>query len=403
MYHNNNLHIWCVWVCNRYDSFTEFLLGAGRIQFSLFIFQMSGNTTTAIQKYLVLPVGDGLYFSEFSLDNISAFLGNVDEVHQTHSGNIAIFGIVLVIVALLLNMAIICAILPSSVLRSQILYRCILNLCVVNIIMSVFINPLAIYVELGEKWNLPEFVCRSWIILDVILPFVSMLILCIATFDRFVYIYIPTLFSKPSSQCKTVSYNVLPWILTFLILLPLLISGSLATRSIPGYCILIFNKTTSILTPVITYFIPSFSLILGMIFTLMGNFRENDLTRGGNARSITSRSLEVSTSTTQTDFGHEHVSLVTLYISNCLYIAMWFPHQFVSFLLSFCNSCYPPYVVILGFTWLGASTSFFIPFMWLCNSAIRQRMVCMKKWRILKQKPKPTGQREGTEMSLMDV
>ena len=138
-------------------------------------------------------------------------------------------------------------------------------------------------------------------------------------------------------------------------------------------CIYGLNEKASLASPLVTYFIPSLLIVIFAVVALVQILHHNEIDDDITASTYTYTSrYDPVVKSSDVSFA-DRCSLGTVVLASCLFIAMWFPHHFVCILLSFCDKCFPPYSVIMAFTWLGASSSFFVP-LTLFDANIRARI-----------------------------
>lgn len=294
---------------------------------------------------------------------LTDLIGFIDKEHGSHSKSIVNFAIVLDVLTIVLNSFLICTILSERKLKQQSAYLQVINTCIANILSGLFIIPLSIYSEL-EIWNLGQLLCHSWITMDVYLPFVNVLIFVFLNVERIVLIS-----TNRYSKCSNIFIVIellAPWVIGILIIFPIWIEGAITTPDDLGICLVHLNQDAALLSPIMTFFIPSWICIILTAAILIRNFR-ND-TPNAIDRTIVNPG---STSSRIVCLNKDSVSMVGLCFANYIYLTLWFPHQFISALLVFCEQCYPPYHVLVGITWLGALTSMICPISWFTDANIR--------------------------------
>ncbi|XP_069137436.1 beta-3 adrenergic receptor-like [Argopecten irradians] len=290
--------------------------------------------------------------------------------HEKESPRAFIFAVLMTILSAIFNTGIIIVILYTPILRQNILYIQIVNISVVNLILSLFVIPLAIYAE-HRPWRLGDAMCKVWIIMDVLMPFISMVVLVLMNLDRlFILVCNKTHMWTLNNVVKALLV-VVPWMAGCVIVLPIWILGSNHYPYYDGYCIFGLVFDASVASPVVTYFIPSVGIILLITLILMYNFKGNLAEQ--NMYSSPSRSMDCHrTDSTESYDEEKYLSLVTLCLADFFFIAMWFPYQLFTLLMSLCTGCYPPLSAAVAFTWLGASTACVLPLTWLSDVKIRE-------------------------------
>lgn len=290
--------------------------------------------------------------------------------HEKETPSAVIFAIFMTTLSAIFNTVIGLVILLTPALRQNILYIHIVNISLVNIILSIFIIPLAIYAEL-RPWTLGDVMCKIWIVMDVLMPFVSMVVLVLMNVDRLFAIVCSRTHSGTSRRAVNVLLVLVPWTIGCVIVLPIWIAGSNYIPYYDGYCIYGLKFAASVSSPVATYFAPAIGIILLITIILMYNFRGNMAEQ--NVYSSPSRSVDCHRAEPSPSYDEEkHLSLATLCLADFFFIAMWFPYQLFTLLMSICTGCYPPVSAAVAFTWLGASTACVIPLTWLSDVKIRE-------------------------------
>ncbi|OWF54014.1 5-hydroxytryptamine receptor 5B-like [Mizuhopecten yessoensis] len=291
--------------------------------------------------------------------------------HEKESPRAFIFAVLMTILSAIFNTGITIAILFTPTLRQNILYIQIINISVVNIILSGFVIPLAIYAE-HRPWTLGDAMCKVWIIMDVLMPFVSMVSLVLMNLDRLFVLICNNSHMLTMNSMVKVFLVLVPWSVGCVIVLPIWILGSNHYPYYDGYCIFGLVFDASVASPIITYFVPAVGIILLITLILMYNFKGNLAEQ--NMYSSPSRSIDCHHRTDSTSSYDEekYLSLVTLCLADFFFIAMWFPYQLFTLLMSICTGCYPPVSAAVAFTWLGASTACVLPLTWLSDVKIRE-------------------------------
>ncbi|KAK3108462.1 hypothetical protein FSP39_008361 [Pinctada imbricata] len=337
----------------------------------------------------------------FTKKNLSAFLESFETEHKPHSITIAAFAIFLSAISLILNGLILIIICKSADLRRRISYICVANISAVNTVLSLFVTPLAVHLELEPEWKLGQTSCAVWIIMDVLLPFVTISVLLFISADSLASLTCNKFYRKHYTRKKAAVYLIVPWVLAICGILPIWIAGAVSLPELDGKCIYGLKEGAAILSPLITYFIPSICIILIMAISLAIFLKQTDFEEDVGVTNTLKDQGTVADGKVMLEREIKHeVSTVRLFLANSMFIAMWFPHQFVSILLTYCDECFPPYVVIVGFTWLGAFTSFVVPLAFL-DSQIRWE-VKLRFWKLYKRSKNNDQQHEENESYLME-
>lgn len=305
--------------------------------------------------------------------------GSIDYIISTiekEAPNMVIFAVVLAVWSYIINVLIIFLILSNNETRKKLAFLQIINMSSTHLLTSIVVMPLTIYYEINP-WMLGQTVCKLYIMIDVILPYVFVLILL---FIDILY-FIENLNFKISNfqQSNFVKFVTLstPWFLGITVVVIIWTLGEKPIQDYPGICLLMLNFNSSIASPVATYFFPSFwCIILSTLLCICKIKRhcdsdENHSNRNRDAIIQSTHGADESQGT------NSFFSVILLCIVNVLWILMWFPYKFVSFKVQFCEGeeCLPSNQIsiklVVAFVWLGASSSGLIPIMWLFDPRIR--------------------------------
>ncbi|XP_061180384.1 5-hydroxytryptamine receptor 1B-like [Saccostrea echinata] len=314
--------------------------------------------------------GSGLYLYEdyHTYPNWTLFIRDIEKAHNVHSMPIAIFAIVLTCLSTLVNFCLCFVILLTRELRSQPLYACVLNFCFINLLMGLLVNSLVVYQEMSPFWKLGPIVCKTWIVLDVLLPFTSLMTLILMSIDRFVFARMHSLYKSVKFRLQREVYAILPWIFGIAIVLPVWIGGfKRSPIDVQDMCVFGLVDEASVASPILVFFLPALFLVLVMIFTNFFSFHQNS-----TEQSRTPSARSVSTRRTSGYYAYENnFSVVTLYLISVTFLILWAPFHMMNLLLAICIACMPPYSLIVGFTYMGATVSSVISFFWLTDYHIR--------------------------------
>ena len=331
------------------------------------------------------------YDMDWVYDDYNYFRAEIHEeflssIHQ-HTSAFAVF---LSVWSFIINILVIIACLRNKESKLCGYYSHIVNFSVSNILISVFVLPLTIY-HIQIEWSLGQTLCRIYVISDVLLPFTSITIIVILNVERIMSIIHPNLHSWIFLKTFKSVTICMAWIIGLVVVIPIWTSGTIPYDNRPGECIVLISKESAVLCPLITYFIPlicivalTFRLLLLKIqlsTTSSGTLestrmslknyqnQQNDIDCESECSPM-SRPLPSTSSMPVKEKKDDIVALCTV---NTIFTAMWFPFQFISFLLSFCQalSCVPSIGLNQVLTWVAASSSGVVPLFWFIDSQLR--------------------------------
>jgi hypothetical protein len=250
--------------------------------------------------------------------------------------------------------------------------------------------PLSVYFDL-YGWHLGDDLCRAWIVMDVLLPFIAILILLVMNIDHLLLVSNLNMYSRFLKREILVCSLTFPWIMGILVVVPLWTQGAAPVSVAPGDCMIALNLKAAIVSPVLTFFLPTLIILLLVLPTLVKIIRHRQTsvsnseysmvsisTTGNNTanananqthsgNTVRRRSNPVNTPTTPAAVG-------ALLVVDLLFISMWFPYKCVGVFLMFCETpdCVPSFNVLLAFTWLGLACSGLTPLAWFVDSVVRR-------------------------------
>lgn len=320
-------------------------------------------------------------------------LGLIDTEHQPHSTSVTNFAIFLNIATIIFNSFVIFVICSHKKLLKQSTYLQVMNSCVANFLVGVVVIPFSIYSELNI-WRLSQSTCQFWILMDVYLPFVTVLIFIMINMEKFIML---TKCKHVCSRSKSfVTFElVLPWCLAMFIIFPVWIEGSISTPGNLGYCIVHLTTEAALVSHILTFFLPAWICLVLTVIILIKRLKSDS----GNERL---RQHNVRDSAQIIPQRQRLLSLKSLFFSNYIFIVLWFPHQFVSLLLIFCESCTPPYNMLVGISWMGASTSALCPMLWFTDCQIRKGAIDLLCTAKLCQKPSSISSTDSNDFELLE-
>jgi len=343
-----------------------------------------------------------------------AYLTDSDRHSATYTGFLACCTVIV-------NMVVIISISVNIKTRSNAFYKQVINFSFTNVVIGIFILPLTVY-EILYIWEIGNFMCKFFTIADVVIPFVSFLIVIILSCDRLIYLSHPNLYSWLYQKTFTWVVLTSPWVVSIIIVVPLWTTGYTHYHDIP-VCFHNISDVAKVLTPILTYFIPciiiailSFMLLLRFRFsqrnsdryetnrvTTNNNMFENEDSRAPCNPVHALSEMEKRDLVSQTDHQRNVIECYpstfirqdTTYSNtfrderklarrkvfavckiNALYCVMWFPFQFVSLLLSVCNSssCVPSSTMIHIITLLAATSSALAPLVWFNDRELQDNL-----------------------------
>ena len=297
----------------------------------------------------------------------------------------AIFGLMLCISTIVVNLLVITVCMRDSKFRKDIFYLQIINFSIVNTLIGGFVIPLTIYTIL-QPWNLGDFLCKVWILSDVYLPFVSLIILILLGLDRLMALTRAETYSCLFQQCLKQILLSGPWLISFVLVVPIWTHGSYPYELEPGECMIMLSKSVAFSGSIITYFVPSVCVIfisLTIVLVRLGHrglWISNKLKKQSTDSLVTSSEIVIEdppepqqttkknqkTATTQ--------SIVAVFLSSFLLCSMWFPFQCTNLLISFCTSqlCMPSPILSQVVTWMATASSCIVPMAWLVETKLRR-------------------------------
>lgn len=281
------------------------------------------------------------------------------------------FAVILTVWSYLVNMFLIVIILRDVTVKHRTFNLQIVNLSVTNVLVSVLVMPLTIYNDL-HPWMLGLTLCKTYIFLDVILPYISLIVIL---FIDSLYLMKQYNISFVNSESTPIALNmiltIMPWLLGVVIVSSVWAVGEQKLKFIPGLCWFMLKFEASVISPILTFFIPA---ICSFIFTtlicvnnLKKNFQESEISVIESRNTDTYQAIGNRQNSTKPP-----ISTLALSLVNISWIVLSFPNKVITFQMVFCADCLPPLPVVVAFVWLGASSSAITPLMWFTDSNIRQ-------------------------------
>ena len=302
---------------------------------------------------------------------------------QTHT---AVFGIILTILTILVNLIVIASILSEKRTRVDVYFLQIVNISLANLLIGSFVIPLTVY-SILYPWDLGEVLCKSWIIFDVLLPFASILMLAILNIDRLLLLTYPKVYSCLFQTCLKQIILMIPWMLSLVIVVPFWTYGALPYQLNPGECVIMIIHSAAIACSILTYFVPLAMIVcltLKILIVRMQSDRQyltSSTDRCALKMSTLSSLDEPSTpDTEQTRVKNVPTeSIVALCLANFIYCSMWFPYQFVTLLMTVCSShlCMPSAALSQTVTWAATASAGIVPLVWFVESKVKRSCISL--------------------------
>ncbi|XP_046559082.1 5-hydroxytryptamine receptor 1B-like [Haliotis rubra] len=279
------------------------------------------------------------------------------------------FGIFICLWNFLVNSVIIFLLLCRRQTHNQYIYTQVVNLAVSDLAYSMLVDTVTIYYEL-EPWRLGQHVCKAWMILDAILPFVSLIIIIALNVDRLIFALLPkvyyTLFSKWSLRCLVI---LMPWVVSSIILSPLWLLSSVQEPH-PEFCIYGITGEAFLASSLISLYIPAITIMVLTVLvlvTVIGGLPDEL----GEITSITFIGQRLDMRIIK----RVHRSVVTsLCLINFCTLAMQLPYGAISMLQPNCvdTTCESTVKMMQALSWLRSACPGIRPLFWLLIPEVRQ-------------------------------
>ncbi|KAL4227436.1 hypothetical protein ACF0H5_012880 [Mactra antiquata] len=313
------------------------------------------------------------------------FLLNVNHGSTTYA-------VILCIATIIVNMTVVVGCLKDKDARRRGYFLQIINLSVANLCIGLFVIPLTVYHVL-YNWHIGSAMCRIFIISDIFLPFTSMMVMILLNIEKQVIVTHPRLHLWLFDGSLQWLIVFIPWFVSFIVVVPIWTSGSIPLPNEPGECMVPISFEAAILCPIITYFVPLLAIIVLNLRLLLIKL---NTTREGGTLTVSERIILKPTAYNQTSFDAEDANdepsaidatskamagyirskrddFTAVCTANLVFCTMWFPYQFVSFLLTLCvhSTCTPSYELTQFVTWFGTSSACAVPFCWFIDNEAR--------------------------------
>lgn len=152
--------------------------------------------------------------------------------------------ITIIIIGILLgNSLVITSVLLYQRLRRSISNSFIASLAVADLLVAIFVLPFSLADEVMGYWLFGDFLCRTWLVVDVWFCTASILHLCAISIDRYVAIAHPLRYPNLMTHRRCRLTCLAMWILSFIICFPALINWG--SDSADGDTELTTNLTTN--------------------------------------------------------------------------------------------------------------------------------------------------------------
>ncbi|XP_005106776.1 5-hydroxytryptamine receptor 2A-like [Aplysia californica] len=177
-------------------------------------------------------------------------------------------GITLCVLAILANLMLFVFLCSSRKLRLQYLYIQILSIALADLGFVVMVDSFTVYFEL-TPWRLGAAFCKTWMLLDVALPAVSLLALLLLNVDRVLFTYSTScyqyLLRRPVVRVLVV---VFPWVFTCVVVCSLWL-GFPAVEPRDEVCIYGITQAANNASSWLTVFLPSLTILVLLIFVFI--------------------------------------------------------------------------------------------------------------------------------------
>ncbi|KAK3584858.1 hypothetical protein CHS0354_027606 [Potamilus streckersoni] len=290
----------------------------------------------------------------------------------------ATYGIILIIWSIVFNSMVIFLCLYSRITRHDSFYIQVVNMSASNMMLSILVTTFVVYYDL-YYWSLGDLFCKIWIVMDILLPFVTTCIICQMNLDKVVQLFRYRISNMPFKCCMIPAIVLTPWLSSITAVVPIWIEEAVTMPTPTGQCVISLSTFGAITTAIITYFIPLLIIITLTLAILINSMKaRDDNVRNGHILT-TSNVNTPSTFTSYTDSGRFPSStskvggIAPLCIVNFLFFALWFPYHCIGLVLPLCSElCVTDPFVINVVAWLGSSTVGVTPLVWLMDSALKR-------------------------------
>lgn len=279
---------------------------------------------------------------------------------------------ILAIWTFLLNIFILTLTLSIRNIRRYSIYSHVVSYSISNILQTIFVNTFTIYNDVSP-WYLGVFLCRTWIILDVLIPFVSSCILILMNLG-----ILCSFISLEKSSCvfrmkKTNVMTLVPWVVGCVIVLPLWLKGSVRTPYEEGQCVFALNMETAIASQILIFFVP---LILAFILIVIIVIKHFTRERRDIDEEYSLQSNNENREIEQAQCIPRPRITKALGVVTSIFFIMWLPYQ--SLVLSLINcyddSCVPSVALIHSTMLIGTATSGVVPTFWFIDANLRKKL-----------------------------
>ena len=203
----------------------------------------------------------------YSVNDVIDYTNLHNSSHERGFVQSALFGIFACVWSVVLNSLLTLLIVCQPQIRAQFVFSHVLSLSISDFLYSTLVDIITVYFDL-KPWNLGTHVCKAWMILDVLIPFVSLLIMIILNLDRLLFAISPIsylrLFHKRISRIVAL---VLPWLIGSVILVPLWLFTTTLEPS-PSMCIYGITQEAAVTSSVVSLFLPCVFIMVLTVFIL---------------------------------------------------------------------------------------------------------------------------------------
>ncbi|XP_071112619.1 beta-3 adrenergic receptor-like [Haliotis cracherodii] len=279
------------------------------------------------------------------------------------------FGIFICLWNFLVNSFLIILLICRRQAHNRYIYAQIVNLAASDLAYSMLVDTVTVYYEL-EPWQLGQHVCKAWMILDAILPFVSLIIIITLNLDRLIFALRPPLYYK--LFCKWLSRSLVilvPWVVSSGILSPMWLLSSVQEPH-PEFCIYGITGEAMLASSLISLYIPAINIMVLTVLvlvTVIGGFPDEL----GELTSVIFNGQRLDKKTIKR--GHRSIVMSLCMVNFCT-LAMQLPFGAISMLQPNCvdATCESTVKMMQALSWLRSACPGIRPLFWILVPEIRQ-------------------------------
>lgn len=272
-----------------------------------------------------------------------------------------------------------------AIVRSQTLHTIasvfVFNLALADEAVASLVMTLDVIYRFQGKWLWGHAVCQVWMSTDVLSCSASILTLCSIAVDRYIAIAHPFLYQASMTKTKAVLVTAIVWAVAFILsVLPIALRWHepAGFEQKDGQCILTFNPAFSIISSIVSFYIPFVIMVItyGLIYRVASRQSAKINLNAVHARVIritrcTSLSVRVQEPVKYHPKPRDNKAAVTLGIIMGCFVICWLPFFIGNIINPLCLNCIAV-AYTKAFTWLGYSNSALNPFLYVMfNREIR--------------------------------